>query len=220
MADLPVLYSFRRCPYAMRARMALLVSGQRCAVREVVLRDKPEAMIEASPKATVPVLVLPDGAVVDQSIKIMRWTLANNDPEGWLENDTADAEALIVENDGPFKYHLDRYKYSTRHDTDPIEHRDAGMMTLSGLDRRLEGRRNLFGDKRTLADIALFPFVRQFAATDWQWFDAQSVPSLQGWLSRHLESALFGAAMTKLQQWQPGDGEILLADDTGEPVAL
>lgn len=219
MADLPVLYSFRRCPYAMRARMALLVSGQRCVVREVVLRDKPAAMIEASPKATVPVLVLPDGAVIDQSIDIMRWALAKNDPEGWLETGTADTEALIVENDGPFKHHLDRYKYSTRHDSDPIEHRDAGMMILSGLDRRLAGSRNLFGERRALADIALFPFVRQFAATDRQWFDVQAIPNLQGWLTRHLESDLFGAAMIKLQQWQPGDRATMLADYEGEPVA-
>lgn len=219
MADLPILYSFRRCPYAMRARMALLVSGERCRVREVLLRDKPGAMIEASPKATVPVLVLPDGGVIDESIDIMRWALANHDPEGWLDKGAEDTEALVAENDGPFKYHLDRYKYASRHDCDPIEHRDAGMMILASLDRRLADRRNLFADDRGLADIALFPFVRQFAATDRQWFDGQAVPNLQRWLSGHLESSLFAAAMVRLNQWHPGDGDVMLPDYAGEAVA-
>lgn len=220
MADLPILYSFRRCPFAMRARMALLVSGQRCLVREILLRDKPDAMIAASPKATVPVLVLPDGAVIDQSIDIMRWTLGNHDPEGWLEDETGGLDALIAQNDGPFKHHLDRYKYANRHDCDPIEHRDAGMMILAGLDQRLAGRRNMLGDDRAFADIALFPFVRQFVATDQQWFDAQAAPNLRAWLSRHLGSTLFGAAMIKLQQWQPDDEDLMLPDYEGETVAL
>jgi len=219
MADMAILYSFRRCPYAMRARMALLVSGQRCVVREVVLRDKPEGMIAASPKATVPVLVLPDGAVIDQSIDIMRWSLGNHDPEGWLEDGTAPAEALITDNDGTFKHHLDRYKYAARHDSDPIEHRNAGMLILGELDQRLAGKDNLCGDRRSLADIALFPFVRQFAATDQQWFDAQAAPRLQAWLSRHLGSALFGVAMIKLQQWQLGDEDIIMPDYRSETAA-
>lgn len=219
MADLPILYSFRRCPYAMRARMALLVSGERCTVREVLLRDKPEAMVRASPKATVPVLVLPDGGVIDESIDIMRWALAKHDPEGWLEKGADDTEALLAENDGPFKYHLDRYKYASRHDCDPIEHRDAGMMILAGLDRRLADRRNLFADERALADIALFPFVRQFAATDRQWFDRQAVPKLQAWLSRHLKSGLFAAAMVKLEQWRPGDADTMLPGYAGDVSA-
>lgn len=219
MDDLPILYSFRRCPYAMRARMALLVSGQRCVVREVLLRDKPEAMIAASPKATVPVLVSPDGAVIDQSIDIMRWSLGINDPEGWLEGDMADAQALIDNNDGAFKHHLDRYKYAARHDADPIEHRRAGMLILGELDQRLAGKGNLCGDRHSLADIALFPFVRQFAATDQKWFDAQAVSWLQAWLSRHLGSALFGVAMIKLQQWQPGDEDIVMPGYGGETAA-
>lgn len=217
MTDLPILYSFRRCPYAMRARMALLVSGQPCVVREVVLRDKPDAMVAASPKATVPVLVLSDGSVVDQSIDIMHWALGVNDPEGWLSVDAAAVDVLVTRNDGPFKHHLDRYKYATRHDSDPIEHRDAGMEVLAELDQRLARRANLLGEDRSIADIALFPFVRQFAATDRQWFDAQPVPHLQAWLSRHLKSTLFGAVMTKLAQWQPGDGRITLPLYSGEP---
>ena len=123
MATDPILYSFRRCPYAMRARMALTVSATRCELREVRLSAKPAAMLAASPKGTVPVLVLPDGRVIDESLDIMRWALASNDPEGWLTRDDA---ALIALNDGPFKHDLDRYKYPDRHDADPIIHRASG----------------------------------------------------------------------------------------------
>jgi glutathione S-transferase len=220
MVELPILYSFRRCPFAMRARMALLVSGKTCVVREVMLRDKPDAMVAASPKATVPVLVPPDGAVIDQSLDIMRWSLGISDPEGWLEKGGADAEALIATNDGPFKHHLDRYKYATRHDSDPIEHRDAGMTILADLNHRVAGSNNLFGDVRSFADIALFPFVRQFAATDREWFDAQALSNLQSWLTRHLRSALFETAMIKLKQWRPADAEIALPDYDGEPALM
>ena len=128
------LYSFRRCPYAMRARMALLVSGTAYAHREVLLRDKPAAMLAASPKGTVPVLVLADGTVIDESIDIMRWALAQNDPEDWLAR--ADAE-LVALFDGAFKHHLDRYKYAGRYDADPLAHRAAGLAMLAELDTRL-----------------------------------------------------------------------------------
>ncbi|MGP1282195.1 MAG: glutathione S-transferase [Parasphingopyxis sp.] len=214
MTDLPILYSFRRCPYAMRARMALIVAEQDCILREVLLRDKPDEMIAASPKATVPVLGLPDGKVIDESLDIMRWGLRRNDPENWLgAADGAAADDLIAANDGPFKHHLDRYKYATRHDTDPLAHRSAGAAMLEQLDRHLATRSNLLRDQRSFVDIALFPFVRQFAATDRDWFDAQSWPNLRAWLDRHLESALFKAAMVRLPQWQPGDAERRLLDD-------
>ncbi|QLC25441.1 glutathione S-transferase [Parasphingopyxis algicola] len=218
MTDLPVLYSFRRCPYAMRARMALLVAGQDCILREVLLRNKPDEMIAASSKATVPVLVLPDGGVIDESLDIMRWVLEIRDPEDWLETDGDAAEELVAANDGPFKHHLDRYKYATRHDTDPVEHRDAGAAILADLDQRLEKRSNLQRDQRSFADIALFPFVRQFAGTDRAWFDAQPWPNLRAWLDRHLESALFKTAMLRLQPWQPGDAERRLLHDRDEIV--
>ncbi|MEO1169863.1 MAG: glutathione S-transferase [Pseudomonadota bacterium] len=207
MTDRPILYSFRRCPYAMRARMALRIAGQGCVLREVLLRDKPDAMIAASPKATVPVLVLPDETVIDESLDVMRWALAIDDPEGWLEVDAAACDALIATNDGPFKHHLDRYKYATRHDSDPIEHRNAASAILSELDGRLVGQGNLLRDERSFADIALFPFIRQFAATDRDWFDAQPWPALRAWLDRHIGSALFKSVMGKFGPWSPGDPE-------------
>ncbi len=197
---LPILYSFRRCPYAMRARMALTVSATEVETREVVLRDKPEAMLEASPKGTVPVLVLQDGTVIDESVDVMRWALAENDPENWLAGDD---RALIETNDGPFKHHLDRYKYSTRHDTDPEEHRTAGGEFLQVLEDRLQNGTQLGGDTSGMTDIAIFPFVRQFANTDRTWFDAQPLPKLQAWLKGWLESELFKSIMVKRDQWQP-----------------
>jgi glutathione S-transferase len=206
VSDLPVLYSFRRCPYAMRARMALLVSGQACHIREVVLRDKPAQMIAASPKATVPVLVLADGRVIDESLDIMRWALGQNDPEDWLGGEEAE---LIAQNDGPFKQHLDRYKYATRHGSDPLAHREAALAILTGLEARLKDRGNLCRESRSLTDMAIMPFVRQFAATDRDWFAARPLPRLQAWLARHEASALFEQAMVRLPPWRQGDPAIV-----------
>ena len=199
MAD-PILYSFRRCPYAMRARMALAVSETEVEHREVVLRDKPEAMLEVSPKGTVPVVVLGDGTVIEESIDVMRWALDSNDPEQWLSGDDRD---LIETIDGPFKHHLDRYKYSTRHDSDPAEHRAAALAILQQLEERLSQSRYLCGDRRSMADIATFPFIRQFTNTDREWFDAQPLPHLQRWLAEHLDSPLFKQIMVKHDQWKP-----------------
>lgn len=206
MSALPILYSFRRCPYAMRARMALLLSGTVCELREVKLAAKPVAMLEASPKGTVPVLVLPDGTVVDESLAIMRHVLEHSDPEGWLEG--YDAE-LIAHIDGPFKHHLDHYKYHTRHGSDPTEHRDAALAILYDLDTRLVERAHLCGDKPTLADIAIFPFIRQFANHDRVWFEAQPLPHLQRWLAQHLASDLFAAIMMRHDPWTPGDEPVI-----------
>jgi len=207
MGERPVLYSFRRCPYAMRARMALIVSGTICELREVKLSAKPTEMIAVSPKATVPVLVLPDGEVIDQSLDIMRWSLARHDPEGWMDGDDA---ALIANNDGPFKHHLDRYKYPGRHGSDPLEHRAAGLAMLARYETALARQVDLRGPRRTLADIAIMPFVRQFAETDRQWFDLQPLPALQAWLARHVESALFEAAMARFPPWVAGQEPVLL----------
>ncbi|MEO7691586.1 MAG: glutathione S-transferase [Sphingomonas sp.] len=206
-AEHPILYSFRRCPYAMRARMALLVTGQACVLREVALRAKPAEMIEASAKATVPVLVLPDGQVIDESLDIMRWALARNDPEDWLGADDA---VLVAENDGPFKQHLDRYKYPDRHGSDPAEHRAMGLAFLTSLEARLAKHANLCRESRSFADIAVMPFVRQFAATDQSWFEAQSLPRLKAWLARHQESPLCLQAMLRVPPWQAGDPLTLL----------
>lgn len=202
MSALPILYSFRRCPYAMRARMALWISGTQCELREVKLANKPEEMLAGSPKGTVPVLVLPDGTVIDESLPIMRWALGHNDPEGWLAGDDA---GLIAQLDGPFKHHLDRYKYYTRHDTDPLEHRAAAMAILADWNARLSRQPFLCGPTRMLADMASFPFVRQFANHDREWFDAQPIPQLHQWLERHLASPIFAAIMGKQTPWQADD---------------
>jgi len=204
----PILYSFRRCPYAMRARMALVQSQQRCIIREIVLRNKPDAMISISPKATVPVLQLENGQVLDESLDIMMWALNQNDPDEWLmpENATVtDMQALIAENDGPFKNHLDRYKYTTRFgdDTDPEYHRHEGAKFLKTLNDRLDHHDQLFGPQSCLGDFAIFPFVRQFANTDRDWFDAHPLPHLQKWLTGHLTSELFQTIMKKWPLWQP-----------------
>lgn len=207
MADLPILYSFRRCPYAMRARLALLASGSECAIREVKLSAKPAELRAASPKATVPVLVLPDGTVIDQSLDIMFWALGQNDPDGWL--DRVD-EGLIAQNDGAFKHHLDRYKYPGRYPPDGTDHRAAGVALLASIEQRLIATAYLCGDAPGLTDAALMPFVRQFAATDQAWFDLQPLPCLQTWLAHHLASSLFEAVMIRLTPWQPSDPAIFL----------
>jgi glutathione S-transferase len=201
-----ILYSFRRCPYAMRARMALLVSAAPFEIREVALRDKPAEMIAASPKATVPVLVLSGGRVIDESLDIMRWALGRNDPEDWLAGDDT---ALIQAFDAGFKHHLDRYKYAERHDADPIGHRDAGLALLRVLEGRLASYENLCRATRSFADIATMPFVRQFAAVDPAWFDAQAIPLVRGWLARHGASPLFDRAMVRMKPWRPGDAPIV-----------
>ena len=186
----------------MRARLALAVSATRCEIREVKLRDKPAEMIAASPKATVPVLVLPGGEVIDESLDIMRWALGRHDPEGWLEDDDA---ALIAANDGPFKHHLDRYKYPDRHGADPVEHRTRGLEILGALEARLAAADYLCGDRRSLTDAAIMPFVRQFAAVDRDWFEAQALPGVQRWLAELLASPLFAEVMVVRPTWQPID---------------
>lgn len=203
MTDLPILYSFRRCPYAMRARMAVAVSGVRVELREVVLRDKPPEMIEASAKATVPVLVLSDGAVLDESLDIMRWALEQNDPEGWRVSGDQD---LIRQNDGPFKAALDRYKYPHRFGLESgAPYRDDGLVILAQLDARLRVHPFLAGETRGLTDIAIFPFIRQFAAIDQAWFDAQPLPALHRWLGNLLTSDLFASIMHRYPRWKASD---------------
>lgn len=205
MTEAPILYSFRRCPYAMRARMALWVAGIAVELREVKLAAKPPELAKASPKATVPVLVLPDGTVIDESLAIMRWALALHDPEGWLAGDDA---ALIATNDGPFKHHLDRAKYPGRYDEDSADHRAEGLALLRPLETRLEAAPQLCGSARSLTDMALFPFVRQFAHIDRDWFAAQPLPRLQAWLEQHIASDLFASIMPKFAPWKAGDAPI------------
>ena len=207
MTALPALYSFRRCPYAMRARLAIDASGVEVEHREILLKDKPAAMLQASPKGTVPVLVLSDGKVVDESLDIMFWALQQNDPEAWLP--VADTQlALIARNDGEFKQALDRYKYATRYeDGDEIEQRELAMRSLIDLDALLRELPFVHGSTPGLADHAIFPFVRQFANTDRVWFDAQPVPALQTWLDHFLNSDRFARIMAKRPLWDDEIGQ-------------
>ena len=190
----PILYSFRRCPYAMRARLALAVSGTGVELREVKLAAKPAEMLAVSSKGTVPVLVLPDGEVLDESLQIMRWALAINDPEGWLERDDI---GLIAANDGPFKEHLDQYKYPQRYAVDPLPYRALGLAFLREIDALISAGDRLGGGARGLNDAAIVPFVRQFAAVDPGWFDAQALPHLRAWLDDYLGSDLFRSIMLR-----------------------
>jgi glutathione S-transferase len=199
----------------MRARLALAVSGQRCELREIVLRDKPAAMLAASPKATVPVLVLPGGEVLAQSLEIMRWALVQRDPERWLPADGPGQQvqqALIAANDGPFKHALDRYKYPNRYagehagdcQTFAVWHRSLAATWLLSLDSLLGSHDWLCGPTACLADMAILPFVRQFAHTDPGWFAAQPWPQLGAWLGRWESSALFNRVMEKYPPWRAG----------------
>ncbi|MDY7559414.1 glutathione S-transferase [Pseudomonas sp. 10B1] len=197
----PTLYSFRRCPYAMRARMALLYSGRAVEIVEVSLKDKPASLLACSPKGTVPVLVSGSG-VIDESLAIMRWALAYSDPDDWLlaQDDLAQQHMgeLIEENDHVFKKHLDRYKYANRYPEHSQEHyRDIGAVFLQSLETRLLQHTFLAADHITLADVALAPFVRQFCFVDPEWFWRGSYPHLGCWLRAFLDSNLFIAVMKK-----------------------
>lgn len=205
-ATVPILYSFRRCPYAMRARMALLASKVNYVMREVALQNKPKEMLDASPKGTVPVLVLPNERVIDESLDIVHWALTQQYPQQWLATDhpTMDAMMSLVEiNDGAFKFHLDRMKYANRYPgTKSSEHRAEAVKLLVPLDERLRDSNYLFGNAPALADIAIFPFVRQFAHADKTAFAALQLPHLQKWLAEWEASALFESAMIKHPVWQ------------------
>jgi glutathione S-transferase len=197
----PTLYSFRRCPYAMRARMAVRYAGCAVEIVEVSLKAKPAEMLEHSPKGTVPVLVLGD-QVLEQSLDIMRWALAQSDPDDWLMADDETARLLIVDliarNDGPFKTSLDQYKYAVRYpEFSQVEYRQRGEVFLSELEDRLGSQLFLVSDHLTLADVALAPFVRQFCFVDPEWFWQSPYPKLREWLQRFLESALFVQTMEK-----------------------
>ena len=202
----PILYSFRRCPYAIRARLALWQAGVVVALREVVLRDKPAHLLELSPKGTVPVMRLPDGRVLEESLDIMYWALRQNDPEGWLNaGEGAEQAALITRNDIDFKPLLDRYKYAERFPQKPAAlWREAAIAAhLADLETRLADRAFLFGDTVSVADAALFPFVRQFAGVDPAWFESAPLPALRRWLKAWLASPLFAAVMVRHRAWQP-----------------
>nr|WP_067296676.1 glutathione S-transferase [Marinobacterium profundum] len=220
--SLPILYSFRRCPYAIRARLALARAGIRCELREVVLRDKPAQMLAISAKGTVPVLLVPadshypeGGQVIAESIDIMRWALGQQDPGCWLSGTDAKAAAeLISRNDGEFKWALDRYKYADRYpECSAAEYRAMAEPFLQTLEDGLQQGRGLLSPGYSLADAAIFPFIRQFALVDPVWFEASGYTALTLWLSDWLASDLFAGVMRKYPQWCLGDGVTLFPGD-------
>ena len=205
---LPILYSFRRCPYAIRARLALKYCLIKVELREVILSNKPSEMLKASPKGTVPVLLPPDGSVIDESLDIIHWALAINDPENWLPQDSKalrTTNTLITINDGTFKDYLDHYKYANRFPEFTAEYyRKKGEEFLQQLDDLLDDSSHLLTNHITLADIVIFPFIRQFAFVDKVWFDQSRYGNLQKWLNGMLDMELFNDAMKKYPPWVSG----------------
>jgi len=210
-ASLDCLYSFRRCPYAMRARLGVLFAGLQVELREVTLKNKPAQMLAISPKGTVPVLRLADGAVIEESRDIMVWALDQQDPQGLLGATVLEqAHALIEQNDTEFKYWLDRYKYADRHvEMTQTEYRQRGEAFLQVLESLLESRAYLLGDNPSIADIGVMPFVRQFAHVDRDVFSQLPYPNLQRWLQGWLAHPLFLQTMIKLPVWQEGDAVVV-----------
>lgn len=210
MSALPVLYSFRRCPYAIRARMALVYSGIPVELREVKLSDMPESMLQLSPKATVPVLALDNGQIIDESLDIMNWSLSRSDPELWRDID-ASAKQLIHRCDEEFKPLLDHYKYADRHPLlSQADHRARAEVFLLELEQRLELHDCLHDNRYRLVDIAIMPFVRQFAGVDAEWFEGSKFQRLKKWLSTLIATELFSSIMKKHPFWQPGSDAIRL----------
>ena len=214
MPELPILYSFRRCPYAMRARMALYVNDIAVQLREVELKNKPKEMIDVSPKATVPVLVVNDSQVIDESLDIIRWALKLRDKQGWIENFTTDQknhmDSLIEENDSNFKQHLDHYKYADRFpDNSADYYRKQGEVFLKKLELQLSQSGFLFGENISIADIAIFPFIRQFAYVDIGWFKQSEYSHLIQWLQYFIDSPDFIAVMKKNPVWAKGEPVVI-----------
>ena len=207
----PCLYSFRRCPYAMRARLGILFAELQVELREITLKNKPPQMLAISPKGTVPVLQLLDGTVIEESREIMTWALAQRDSQGLLNAETLlEANALIDKNDNEFKYWLDRYKYADRHlEMSQTEYRQQGEVFLQLLEELLTENSYLLGESITIADIGIMPFVRQFAHVNRDVFYDLPYPNLQHWLQDWLSHPLFLQAMTKFQPWQEKDDVVV-----------
>ena len=214
------LYSFRRCPYAMRARLAIVLAELKVELREIVLKNKPAQMLAISPKGTVPVLELveTDGSsrrVIEESRDILAWALEQHDPQAVLDVEPASAQALIEQNDNEFKHWLDRYKYSDRYpELSQLEYRERGELFLQVLETLLAKHRYLLGDTISSADIGIMPFVRQFAHVDQEVFYQLPYPHLQQWLRDWLQHPAFQQVMVKFQAWQEGDQAVVFPTDS------
>ncbi len=211
MSEYPILYSFRRCPFAMRVRLVLHACEITCELREVILKDKPQEMVAISAKATVPVLQLPDAKIIDESYDIILWAIKQNDPNNWTSH-LDELAHLVKINDDEFKIHLDKYKYSSRHPELPKEeHRENANFFLKYLDELLDKKAFLSADHQTVTDLSIFPFIRQFAFVDKNYFDQLDFPRLQRWLDWHLNSTLFDKVMQKYVRWEEGQTKTFFA---------
>lgn len=202
---LPILFSFRRCPFAIRARLALAEAGVAVELREVVLRNKPPELLDASPKGTVPVLVLPDAKVIDESLAIMNWAASQGG--AWSPSDSN--SDLVGRNDGFFKPNLDRYKYASRYEGDPLEHRAQALEFVAELDELLSAQPFLAGDDFGFPDAAIAPFVRQFSGADREWFESLEFEGVRDWLARFVASERFARVMGKFRAWCAGDQSLV-----------
>jgi glutathione S-transferase len=198
-----ILYSYRRCPYAMRARMALKYASIEVEHREIELRNKPQSMLLASPKGTVPVLCMGD-TVLDQSVDIMRWAIQQSDPDAWGNADDTIAQAWVAKNDGPFKTLLDQYKYPNRFPEldQAAVLKEALQIMLLPMEQSLQATQFLMGDRMTWVDVAIFPSIRQFSMVDIKKFDDLPIPAVKKWLAQHLDSDLFHSVMHKFPVWR------------------
>lgn len=208
--ELSILYSFRRCPYAMRARLALQKADIKSELREVVLRDRPEHMMEISPKGTVPVMLLQDGTLLEESLDIMDYAAEKIDSVCWKKENIQNFDEMISKLDGEFKHNLDRYKYPNRYDdVDSIQHRDANIPFLQMIDDLLASNEFLSGEEMGILDCAIFPFIRQFANHDRDWFDNLPLQRLLKWLDDCLSSEEFKIVMKKYKQWTPDQDVVI-----------
>lgn len=206
-------YSFRRCPYAIRARLAITYSEQQVTLREISLKNKPKAMTAISTKGTIPVLQLNNGGVLDESLDIMVWALEKSDPDGWLNADLSEMLNLIDENDFEFKTWLDKYKYAEHSPQETVDYyRKQAEEFLFKLENKLTNSPYLFGQKISLADIAIFPFIRQFADVNQTCFEKSPYPHLQRWLTHFNNSALFHSVMKKYPTWLESGKEIIFPE--------
>jgi glutathione S-transferase len=213
----PILYSLRRCPYAMRARFGLLQAKQTVMLRDIVMKNIPPEMLAASPKGTVPVLVLDDLAVIDESINIMLWALNQSDPNNLLfreqPNVLPDMLALIDRNDNEFVESLEKYKVAARyHDTTEVHYREQCELFIYHLEHCLAEHDFLLGEHPSLADYALLPFIRQFSRVDRKWYLQAPYPNIQRWLNTHYENPLYSKAMKKYPQWLDAHEDILFGE--------
>jgi len=202
----PILYSLRQCPYAMRARLGLLLAQQSVILRDIVMTSIPDEMFAASAKGEVPVLVFDDGKVIDESLDIMLWALKENDPRNLLysQNETmlSNMLALIERSDHEFVEALNKYKAASRyHDDNLDEYRQLCEPFIKNLEHKLTKHNFIMGEQASLVDYAILPFIRQFSRVDKKWYQQAPYPKLRAWLERHYQNPIFSKAMKKYPQW-------------------